>query len=84
MKFWHITFIVSIFLTVFTNNTLWTNVISRLSDTTSIVSEPDFFSANALFLVSFFVVLIFITNTLNNRNSTVIVMSFTALWGHWA
>lgn len=64
MKFWHITFIVSIFLTVFTNNTLWTNVISRLSDTTSIVSEPDFFSANALFLVSFFVVLIFITNTL--------------------
>ena len=64
MKFWHITIIVSIFLTTFTNNTLWSNVIRRLSDSTVTASPATFFSADALFLISFFVVLIFITNTL--------------------
>ena len=55
MKYWHITLVVSIFLTVFTNNTFWTNVISRLNG-----------SSDILFLVSFFIVLIFLTNTLLN------------------
>ena len=55
MKYWHITIIVSVFLTAFTNNAFWANVISRLSG-----------SQDALFLLSFFVLLIFISNALLN------------------
>ena len=53
MKYWHVTLIVSVFLTVFTNNTFWANVISRLDG-----------SSDVLFLISFFLVLILITNIL--------------------
>ena len=55
MKYWHVTLIVSVFLTVFTNNTFWANVISRLDGTSDV-----------LFLISFFLVLILITNILLN------------------
>lgn len=53
MRYWHITLIVSIFLTVFTNNTFWANVVSRLD------GWPD-----ALFLLSLFATLVFVTHTL--------------------
>jgi lipid A ethanolaminephosphotransferase len=53
MKYWHVTLIVSVFLTVFTNNTFWANVVSRLN------GWPD-----ALFLFSLFAALVFLTHTL--------------------
>jgi len=60
MKHWHLTLVVAIFLTVFTNNTFWVGVISRLNDDSGFTFNwPD-----ALFLLSFFAVLILITNTL--------------------
>lgn len=53
MKYWHATLFASIFLTAFTNNTFWAMVVSRLNG-----------SADTLFLLSLFVVLILLIHSL--------------------
>lgn len=53
MKYWHVTLVVSIFLTAFNNNKFWTSVVSHLQGW-----------QDALFLVSLFAALILLTHTL--------------------
>ncbi|MGB1309730.1 MAG: phosphoethanolamine transferase [Leucothrix sp.] len=65
MKYWHITLIVSVFLTAFTNNTFWAGVTQRLNNTTADGTLALSSSwADAVFLISLFFVLILVTNTL--------------------